>query len=93
MFGEPRCGICGKDKPKITDDLSGQARLFKLLIYVAVVKPLLSIATQGQEAQREEERKKWEAVGAPKTLADLFRTQESETPLVMKVAAAAKAKE
>lgn len=77
----------GKNKPKVGDDMKGHAQFFKLMVYAAVVRPLLSIATQGQAAQREQEQRTWDEVGTPKTLADLFRKQENDTPLVMKAAA------
>ncbi len=66
--------LTGKDKPKAKEDFSGHAKFFKLLIYSAVVKPLLSIATQGQAAQREEELKKWgEEVSSTGSLGGLFQ--------------------
>lgn len=62
-------GLEGSDKPKTTDDFSGHARFFRLLICTAVIRPLLSIATIGQAMQRDEERKMW-GVGS---LNDLFK--------------------
>ena len=50
----------GKEKPKATDDLKGFNRVFKLMIALAALNPLKSIAYYGLEAvKRADEEKKW----------------------------------